>query len=131
MIKNYCLNTLKDIQIDIKKPSIIFLYWDLGSGKTTLSQILIKKILSKDYQVTSPTYVYYNKYEDMYHFDLYRLWDYEEFVTIWWEEILDNNEWVIIIEWPELVEKYFKADIEIRIWKTNDEDIRSVDIIYN
>jgi len=102
MKKKYSLTDIRDLQIDIKKPSIIFLYWDLWAGKTTL----------------------YNKYEDIYHFDLYRLWDYEEFCMIWWEEILDNNEGIILIEWPEILKPYYTPDISIRIEKTLDDDIR-------
>ncbi|MBT3726615.1 hypothetical protein HOG21_02715 [bacterium] len=32
--------------------------------------------------MTSPTYTYYNKYNDIYHFDLYRLKSYDEFFSI-------------------------------------------------
>jgi len=131
MTKNYSVNTLSDLQLDLKMPCVIFLYWDLGAGKTTLSQVLIKKILWKDYGVTSPTYVYYNKYEDVYHFDLYRLWDYDEFVSIWWEEILDQNQGIILVEWPELIKPYYKADIEIKISKTTDDDTRAISVEYN
>lgn len=95
-----------------------------------MSQILIRKILGKNQEITSPTYVYYNKYEDIYHFDLYRLSNYDEFVSIAWEEILDNNQWVILVEWPEKIQKYYDADIEIHILKTENIDSRDIKIIY-
>jgi len=132
MKKKYSLTDIRDLQIDIKKPSIIFLYWDLWAGKTTLSGNIIRNLwISKDEHISSPTYVYYNKYEDIYHFDLYRLWDYEEFCMIWWEEILDNNEGIILIEWPEILKPYYTPDISIRIEKTLDDDIREIEIEYS
>ncbi|MBT3728584.1 hypothetical protein HOF65_00670 [bacterium] len=39
----------------------------------------------------SPTYTYYNKYNNIYHFDLYKLKSYDEFFAIGGEDILDNN----------------------------------------
>jgi len=91
---------------------------------------LIQKILRKNQEITSPTYVYYNKYEDIYHFDLYRLSSYDEFISIAGEEILDNNEGLILVEWPEKISGYYEADIEIRISKTDISDQRDIEIIY-
>lgn len=126
----YSINNMSSLNLEINKPTIIFLRWDLGVWKTTISKYIINKLLKKDCDVTSPTYTYYNKYDDIYHFDLYRLNNYDEFFAIWAEDILDNNEWVIIIEWPELIEKYYSADIEIYLEKTNIDDEREIDIIY-
>ena len=130
MIKNCTLDMLNNLDLDIEKPSLIFLYGDLGAWKTALSQKIIKKYKSEEIEITSPTYVYYNKYDDIYHFDLYRLKDYDEFVSIWGEEILDNNEGIILIEWPELIEKYFMPDIKILLKKQWEDYMRSIDIIY-
>ncbi len=126
----YSINNISDLNIKIKKPSLIYLKGDLWAWKTTLSKNIINNILWIKADITSPTYTYYNKYNDIYHFDLYRLNTYDDFFAIWAEDILDNNEWVIIVEWPDLIEKYYKADIEIYINKTDDENIRELDIIY-
>lgn len=130
MMKSYGLDNIDEIEVKCTKPCIIFLYWDLGAGKTTLSQKIINRYTKQNYNITSPTYVYYNIYEDITHFDLYRLGDYDQFVSIWWEEILDNNEGLILVEWPEILEKYYKADIEIRLTKTQEENERNIEIIY-
>lgn len=75
----------------------------------------------------SPTYIYYNKYGDhIYHFDLYRLQTYDDFVNIGGEEILDNPENICLIEWPELLEGRYKPMIDVKIWKTEKEDEREV-----
>ncbi len=131
MKKKYSINNIKSLNIVINKPSLIFLKWDLWSWKTTLSKYIINNILKNSSDIKSPTYTYYNKYDDIYHFDLYRLKKYDEFFAIWWEDVLDNNNWVILIEWPELIENYYKPDIEISLHKTDLEDEREIEIIYN
>ena len=93
--------------------------------------ILAVKCTPKKQNITSPTYTYYNKYNDIYHFDLYRLKDYNEFFAIGAEDILDNNDGVILVEWPELIEKYYKPDIEIILKKTDNEDEREIEVNYS
>ena len=131
MNKKYIINNINSLNIDIKTPNIIFIRGDLWAWKTTITKYIINNILGRGVDVISPTYTYYNKYEDIYHFDLYRLNTYDEFFAIWWEDILDNNEWVIIIEWPELLEKYYKPDIDITLKKTEKENERIINIAYN
>lgn len=132
MKKKYLLNSLNEIELSIKKPCLIFLKWDLWAGKTTFVKHIVNNILGiREEQVSSPTYTYFNKYADeTYHFDLYRLDDYEKFFFIGGEEILDNNRWVIIIEWPELIEDFYKPDIMITIRKTELTDEREMEIEY-
>lgn len=127
---NYKLEDITSLKIAINKGNLIFLYWDLRAWKTTLSKHIINDILWINEEVRSPTYTYYNKYrENIYHFDLYRLKNYDEFFAIGWEEILDNPDNICIIEWPEILEKYFMADIVIRLWKISENE-RSIDIVY-
>ncbi|MCH2188965.1 tRNA (adenosine(37)-N6)-threonylcarbamoyltransferase complex ATPase subunit type 1 TsaE [Candidatus Gracilibacteria bacterium] len=125
----YSLQEIQDLDISPQAPCIIFLKGDLGAGKTTLSRSIIQKLVGEEIDVISPTYTYYNKYSDnIYHFDLYRLKDYDEFFAIGGEEILDNNTGIVLIEWPELIEKYYSADIEIILEKTHREDERKITI---
>ena len=129
MIQKYFLKYISDLKIEIKKPCLIFLRWDLWAGKTTLAKHIFNDILWIEGEVTSPTYTYYNKYLDNYHFDLYRINNYDEFFAIWWEEILDNNSWVILVEWPEIIEKYYSPDLEIILKKTENSEEREIKII--
>ena len=131
MKKKYSLNELSSLNFGINTPCIIYLKWDLWAWKTTISKHIINNLLWVKESVTSPTYTYYNKYiwkNDVviYHFDLYRLKNYDEFFSIWWESILDDNNWIILVEWPELIEKYYKANIEIEINKTQLENEREI-----
>jgi tRNA threonylcarbamoyladenosine biosynthesis protein TsaE len=130
MKKKYFLDTISSINLNINKPCIIFLIWDLWYGKTTLSKYILNEIVWIKDSITSPTYTYYNKYGDNYHFDLYRLKNYDEFFAIWAEEILDNNNWVIVIEWPEIIKDYYRPDIIINISKTDIDNEREIEIIY-
>lgn len=118
MNKKCTLNTLQSCVPELSRPSLVFLYGDLWAWKTTFSGKIIQKYTSISDNITSPTYVYYNIYEDIFHFDLYRIKDYSEFVSIWWEEILDNNEWIILIEWPEILEPFYEPDFKIYIEKS-------------
>jgi len=129
MIKKYTIDNINTLEIPISKPSIIFLRGDLWAGKTTISKHILNNLLKVSEDVTSPTYTYYNRYWNNYHFDLYRLSNYDEFFAIWWEDILDNNEWVILIEWPDLIMDYYQADIIIDIKKTDKENERLIEII--
>lgn len=86
---------------------ILLLKGNLGAGKTTFTQFLLKELGSND-EVTSPTYSIVNEYETpdgmIYHFDLYRMNDVHEVFDIGMEEYLDKGK-LSIIEWPEIYEE--------------------------
>ncbi len=130
MFKKYFLEEIQNIELNLEPWDIIFLHWDLASGKTTLSKHIIGNILWVSNEVISPTYTYYNKYgENIYHFDLYRLSHYDEFFAIGWEEILENSNNISLIEWPEIIGTYFSPTIEIFLRKTQKENEREIEII--
>ena len=129
MINKYTIDKISDLEIPLNKPSIIFLNGDLGAWKTTISKHILNNLLSIDEDITSPTYTYYNKYDENYHFDLYRLNNYDEFFAIWGEDILDNNTWIILVEWPDVISKYYEPDVTINITRTDIEDEREIEII--
>ncbi|PZU85070.1 MAG: tRNA (adenosine(37)-N6)-threonylcarbamoyltransferase complex ATPase subunit type 1 TsaE [Chryseobacterium sp.] len=84
--------------------NILLLKGNLGAGKTTFSQFLLKELGSVD-EISSPTYSIVNEYNTpkgkVYHFDLYRLKSVEEAYDFGIEEYLDNS-FLSIIEWPEI-----------------------------
>lgn len=100
--------SLDNIVFPLEIGDKIFFYGDLGAGKTTF----IRKILSRFFDddaliVRSPTYTYYQEYiknsKKVYHFDLYRLEDIENFYLIGGNEILENSDSIVLIEWPEIL----------------------------
>lgn len=101
------LETLPDFLFDLHPGDRIFLVGQLGAGKTTFAQALIRRFLSDPgMQIPSPTYIYYHRYPcDLYHFDLYRIEHPEDIIRIGAEEILDDPNSICIIEWPEILGK--------------------------
>lgn len=86
------------------KHSVLTLKGNLGAGKTTFTQYLLKKLGSED-EVNSPTYSIVNEYDTpkgkVFHFDLYRLKNLDEVYDIGIEEYLESA-YLSIIEWPEI-----------------------------
>lgn len=86
------------------KHSLLLLKGNLGAGKTTFTQFLLKKMGSAD-AVSSPTYALVNEYNvpsgKVFHLDLYRLKNIEEAYDLAIEEYLDAAV-LTIIEWPEI-----------------------------
>lgn len=98
---------------------ILLLKGNLGAGKTTFTQALVKELGSGD-KVTSPTFSIVNEYHspkgNIYHFDLYRLKKIEEVYDIGIDDYLADA-YLSIIEWPELFEDelyepYHQMEIE-------------------
>ncbi len=87
----------------LKPGHIIFLHGDLGMGKTTFTQYLLKAAGVKEH-IKSPTYTLFEQYESVnksfIHMDLYRLSDPEELYFLGIEDLI-NNENTVLIEWPD------------------------------
>lgn len=98
-------NVVNAILPQLQHP-ILFLKGNLGAGKTTFSQFLLKELGSHDV-VSSPTYSIVNEYDTpkgpVFHFDLYRMNSSEEVDDIGMDEYL-NTSFLCIIEWPEVYE---------------------------
>ena len=87
--------------------SILVLYGELGSGKTTFVQGLAKGLGIKK-RVISPTFIIIRSYalksqklKFFYHIDLYRVEDQEDLQGLGLEEILADPQNIIAIEWAE------------------------------
>lgn len=87
------------------KGDIIILSGDLGSGKTKFTEGILSHF-GLENEISSPTFTIVNEYNSktvpIYHFDVYRLSDVDEFFAIGGEEYLQNG--ICIIEWGELIE---------------------------
>ncbi|MBO4233236.1 tRNA (adenosine(37)-N6)-threonylcarbamoyltransferase complex ATPase subunit type 1 TsaE [Riemerella anatipestifer] len=96
---------IRQILPQLKHP-ILLLKGNLGVGKTSFTQFLLKALGSTD-EVSSPTYAIVNEYTcpkgNIYHFDLYRMKSADEAFDIGIEEYLETG-FLSIIEWPEIYE---------------------------
>lgn len=105
------------IATKIKKGDVIALYGDLGAGKTTFTRYLAEALGSVS-RVQSPTFVVARRYGGsipIQHLDLYRLTSEDELEDIGISELLADEEGVVIIEWPQVAEK-FLPESTIRIY---------------
>ena len=85
-------------------PFLITLTGDLGVGKTTLCQGLCRALaVAEPGEVISPTFTLANEYHgrvDVFHLDLYRLTDPEQFYEAGLDEYL-TRPGLTLVEWPE------------------------------
>ena len=119
----------------LKGGEIIFLYGEMGVGKTTFVKYLINQLLEKKNlqttEVTSPTFNLLNEYEIdnliIKHYDLFRLKNVSEIKNL---DLFDQNKNTItLIEWPELIEKEnVKKTIDLVFNYENELNNRSVKI---
>jgi len=118
----------------LKPGDIVFLYGEMGVGKTTFVRYLInefqKKNQLKQIEVTSPTFNLLNEYQinqmKINHYDLFRLKSAEELKNL--DLFVDTANSITIIEWPQIIKEKPKNLIELIFKYENDHKKRSVQI---
>mgnify|MGYP001981977608 FL=1 len=113
----------KDLTHYLKGGEIIFLYGEMGVGKTTFVRHLINQFQKNKKlhitEVTSPTFNLLNEYDidDLVikHYDLFRLKDKSEIKNLDLFENIQNT--ITLIEWPQLISK--------------NKSIKTIDLIFS
>ena len=114
------LNLGKKLSQKLNPQSIVLLQGPIGAGKTSFVQGIAEGLsISED--ITSPTFALSHHYNSgkipLTHLDLYRLENVssaKEFYFSEEEEALQNQA-ILVIEWPESIEKHIKNFWKIKI----------------
>tara|TARA_B100001540_G_C15773131_1_gene627376 strand:+ start:147 stop:602 length:456 start_codon:yes stop_codon:yes gene_type:complete len=103
----------------IKPGNIVFLFGEMGVGKTTFARYLINGFQKlnkiKITEVTSPTFNLLNEYPinkfKLNHYDLFRLKSFDEIKNLDLFDEVTNA--ITLIEWPEIIKVRPKNLIEL------------------
>ena len=102
-------------------PKVVVLRGDLGAGKTTLVKGIAAALGAAETEdVTSPTFTLVHEYVGpkvrLYHLDLYRLETERELLTLGLEEMAEQPDALVLVEWGEKFASIVgRADGEIAI----------------
>ena len=109
-----------NFSLKLKAKSIILLKGKIGAGKTSLVQGIADGLQIKE-NITSPTFALSHHYNSgklpLIHMDLYRIEDAISAKELFLEEEeeLEQNNGIMVIEWPEkiisIVDKYWLIEI--------------------
>ena len=118
----------------LKAGDVIFLYGEIGVGKTTFVRFFVnsleKKLGLKISDVLSPTFNIVYEYDvgklKIQHYDLYRLENYGDISQLAMFETFNNQ--IKIVEWPELIETKPNDRIDILLEYSKSTDARNVKI---
>ena len=118
----------------IKPGCFIFLYGEIGVGKTTFIRYLINQFQKLNKleitEVTSPTFNLLNEYQindfKINHYDLFRLKSTQEIKNL--DLFEDNKNIITLVEWPQIIKEKPKNLIELVFEYGKDHKTRSVQI---
>jgi len=124
-----------------KTPLCICLYGNLGSGKTVFSKGFAKGMGIPVKQIKSPTYTLIRKYTAghggpagvqngekrfLYHCDFYRIQEPDELISSDLEEIFQQQNSIVLIEWPERIENLLPKKRQNIIFEYKDDHTRII-----
>ena len=128
-------NFSKNISKVINAGDIIFLYGEIGVGKTTFVRFCINYLETKNgiknSDILSPTFNIVYDYDvgntKIIHYDLFRLKSYKDISQLAMFET--SQDCIKIVEWPELIESKPNDRIEILFKYLKSMNSRKVKII--
>lgn len=97
---------------ELQPNKVVCFFGNLGAGKTTFIKGIAKSLGIDPTSVNSPTFQYLNIYKGtlpVFHFDLYRLGNLEDFLSLGFEEMFSQGG-ISCIEWSERIESIIPED---------------------
>ena len=124
----------KELASKLKGGEIIALYGNLGGGKTTFVQGLAMGLGIKR-RIISPTFIIIRSYKifinkrkkNFFHLDLYRTETVDDIKGLGVDEIIDNNNNIVVIEWAEKLKDFLpkkRIDIYFEYLDENKREIK-------
>ena len=107
----------------------VLLNGDLGVGKSVIARGVARG-LGVEGPMPSPTFTIMIPYEGrkkLYHFDLYRLSDPDEYYAAGLDEFV-GGDGVAMVEWPEMAELEPRPALDMRIFRGTDVEERRIEI---
>ncbi len=96
------MNIAQKLAKFLNKGDVVILTGELGAGKTKFVEGFLS-YFGMENEISSPTFNIVNEYEtplvNIYHFDVYRLENYDEFYAIGGEEYFEKG--ICLMEWGE------------------------------
>ena len=114
----------------LKLGDVVLLNGDLGAGKTTFTQLVFSCLGVKEV-VNSPTFAILKSYQGrftLHHFDTYRITT-EEAIEAGFDEVLEDKNSVIFIEWSENIAPLLPLNCKIVNIKLLDETTREFEMV--
>ncbi|MBQ9658127.1 MAG: tRNA (adenosine(37)-N6)-threonylcarbamoyltransferase complex ATPase subunit type 1 TsaE [Clostridia bacterium] len=114
----------KNLASKLSVGDIIVLNGDLGAGKTKFTEGFLS-YFNLEQEISSPTFTIVNEYDakdlKIFHFDVYRLSDVDEFYAIGGEEYFNSG--ICIVEWGKIIQDALPPEyIEINISVQNENE---------
>jgi tRNA threonylcarbamoyladenosine biosynthesis protein TsaE len=113
------INAGKHFADKLKSNSTVLMYGEMGAGKTHFVKGIAKGLGITD-NITSPTFALVNSYNNLHHFDLFRIQSEEDLYAIGFYDYSG----IVIVEWAENVPE-LEGDFTVRIEKI-DENTRKI-----
>ena len=109
----------KKLLAQFPNTKVICLKGPLGSGKTCFAKGIGEHLEIEKKQIKSPTFttlLEHHGKQKLYHLDFYRHEKAEDLSIEWWQELLNEPNTLIVVEWAERIEPHLpteRIDIEI------------------
>lgn len=108
----------------------VLLTGELGAGKSVLARGIARG-MGVEGPMPSPTFTLMVPYEangrKLYHFDLYRLADPDEYYAAGLDEFV-GGDGVAVVEWPQMAELDIQPALDIAIARGDDDQSRRISI---